>query len=172
MPHSQAAAHQLFAKSLNHPVFHPDFQNVGDNCSKHDEAVPESYLAKMRSAFLRILPVLLCADHALSWGDMGHRAIAYLSQQYMTPEAIRLFDTIIKPDEKFDISDAAVWADRNKGGIYAYTYNWHFIDARDVVPTHCDVKLNRDCDFRGECAKHKEPGCVVSAIVNQVGVPK
>jgi len=124
----------------------------------------------MRAAILRIIPFLFCANHVLSWGDMGHRAVAYLSQQYMTPEAIQLFNRIIQPDNHFDISDAAVWADRHRSGRYEHTYNWHFIDARDRPPTHCDVKYSRDCDFRGECASHKEPGCVVSAIVNQVSV--
>ena len=142
-------------------------RSVIGNCLRHGEALPNSFPIKMRPVFLRTLPILLCANHAFSWGDMGHRAVAYLSQQYMTPEAIQLFNRIIQPNGHFDISDAAVWADQHKD---EHTYNWHFIDARDTPPSHCNIKYNRDCDFRDECAKHKEPGCVVSAIVNQVRV--
>ena len=123
----------------------------------------------MRSdTLLRASPILLFAGYAMSWGDMGHRAIGYLSQWYMTPAAVQLFNTIIEPNATFDISDAAVWPDRHRNGSWKYTYNWHFIDARDNPPAQCNVSYNRDCESRWECARHKEAGCVVSAIVNQV----
>ena len=124
----------------------------------------------LSSLLLRTSPILLFASYALSWGDIGHRTIGYLSQQYMTPQAVQLLNSIIQPNDRFDISDAAIWADQHRIGGWAYTYNWHFLDARDSPPTQCNVNYRRDCDTRDECDEHQQPGCVVSAIVNQVRV--
>lgn len=60
------------------------------------------------------------------WGGLGHRTVGYLAQKYLTEDAVKLFDDLIKPTDSFDISDAAVWADgirHNRG----YTEGWHFI---------------------------------------------
>src|SRR5205807_33227 len=58
--------------------------------------------------------------------------------------------------------------DSHRQGEWAFTYNWHFIDARDDPPNECSVNFKRDCDFRDHCASHKTPGCVVGAIANMV----
>jgi len=105
---------------------------------------------------------------ATSWGNIGHRTVGYLAEKYLNPQATDFFNGIINPSDAFDISDAATWADRHRQGEWAYTYNWHFIDARDDPPNGCSVKFERDCDFRDSCASHKDPGCVVSAIANMV----
>jgi hypothetical protein len=126
----------------------------------------------MASTYLILQLILLFANHVLCWGGLGHRTVGYLALQYMGPDAIQLFNKIIEPNARFDISDAAIWADQHRRGEWAYTYNWHFIDARDDPDRGvCNVKYTRDCDFRGECNDHKEPGCVVSAIANSVCFP-
>lgn len=122
----------------------------------------------MRSLLLQTSPLVLLATPAFSWGNLGHRTVGYLSQMYMTPDGLSYFNNIVKPNGQFDISDAAIWADSHKIGQYAYTYNWHFIDARDDPPLKCQVVFQRDCDERDECDTKKAPGCVVGAIVNQV----
>jgi hypothetical protein len=118
--------------------------------------------------FFPFSPLVLFFTPAASWGNLGHRTIGYLAKQYMTPQANEFFNSIIDPSDSFDISDAAVWADSHRQGAWAYTYNWHFIDARDHPPNKCSVKYKRDCDFRDDCASHKDPGCVVGAIANMV----
>lgn len=89
----------------------------------------------------------------------------------MSPEGLDFFNKIwnSRDDcEDCDISDAAVWADTVKrSGKYAHTGNWHFIDARDDAPHHCEVVFKRDCDTRDEC-DDQSPGCVVGAIASQV----
>jgi hypothetical protein len=122
----------------------------------------------MYSHFFLLFPLVSFFTPATSWGNLGHRTIGYLAQQYMTPQATAFFNGIINPSDSFDISDAAVWADSHRQGRLAYTYNWHFIDARDDPPNECSVKFERDCDTRDNCASHKTPGCVVGAIANMV----
>jgi hypothetical protein len=103
---------------------------------------------------LIVLPSLV-----LCWGDLGHRTVGYLSAKYMTTSGLAFFNDVIKPTTTFDISDAAVWADRIKRNR-PNTKEWHFIDAQDNPPSDCKVNYNRDCAGRD--------GCVVSAILNMV----
>ena len=60
------------------------------------------------------------------WGDLGHRTVAYLAEKYLNEEGNQLVEDIIAPDKDFDISDAAVWADRKKWK-YPFTRPWHYI---------------------------------------------
>jgi hypothetical protein len=122
----------------------------------------------MYSHSFLLSPLVLFFTPTISWGNLGHRTIGYLAQQYMTPQATGFFNDIINPSDSFDISDAAVWADSHRQGGWAFTYNWHFIDARDDPPNQCSVNFERDCDTRDRCASHKNPGCVVGAIANMV----
>ncbi|KAJ5380217.1 uncharacterized protein N7496_002645 [Penicillium cataractarum] len=75
------------------------------------------------------------------WGDLGHRTVAYLSEKYLNEQGAQLVEDLITPNEDFDISDAAVWADH----------------AEDNPPDLCHVSYQADC---------KEDGCVISAIEN------
>jgi hypothetical protein len=92
----------------------------------------------------------------LAWGNIGHRTIAYLAEQYLSPGATTYVSALLGDA---DISDAALWADEVKRSReFHYTADWHFIDAEDDPPRTCQVNFRRDC--------HPKPGCVVSAIVN------
>jgi hypothetical protein len=126
----------------------------------------------MYSQFFLLSPLVLFPTPAVSWGNIGHRTIGYLALQYMSPQATEFFNGLVEPSDSFDISDASIWADSHKQGKWAFTYNWHFIDARDDPSSHqCSVALERDCDTRHRCASHKDPGCVVGAIANMVRRP-
>jgi hypothetical protein len=77
--------------------------------------------------------VLLVAFLALirpisGWGDLGHRTVGYLAQTYFTDAASQLVNSLLVDDSDngFDISDAAIWADRQKEHM-PFTRNWHFI---------------------------------------------
>jgi len=89
----------------------------------------------------------------------------------MSQEGLDFFNKVVNPSGDWDISDAAVWADTVKRNPeYSHTANWHFIDARDDAPHHCQVVYKRDCDARDQCDSDKSPGCVVGAIASQVSV--
>lgn len=61
-----------------------------------------------------------------AWGDLGHRTVAYLAERYLNEQGAQLVEDLIVPTGDFDISDAAVWADKQKSR-YPYTIPWHYI---------------------------------------------
>lgn len=60
------------------------------------------------------------------WGDLGHRTVAYLAEKFLNEQGVQLVEDLIIPNEDFDISDAAVWADKKKFQ-YPFTRPWHYI---------------------------------------------
>jgi hypothetical protein len=60
------------------------------------------------------------------WGDLGHRTVAYLAQRYFSKEAAQLIDDLLPSSDDWDISDAAVWADKVKFHR-PFTRPWHYI---------------------------------------------
>jgi hypothetical protein len=105
--------------------------------------------------------VSLPASRVLAWGEHGHRTVGYLSQMYFTTEAETLFNKLVQPNDAFDISDGAVWADSfGTQSKMPWSKPWHYIDAKDEPPVKCKVNFNADCDS----AKN----CVVGAIANLV----
>jgi hypothetical protein len=108
------------------------------------------------------------------WGDIGHRTVAYLAEKYLDKQGEQLVDDLITPDKEFDISDAAVWADRQKFRS-PFTRPWHYLgmyrfplqqnhkliqtDAEDKPPDSCRVSYEADCN---------DDGCIISAIENMV----
>ncbi|KAJ6029542.1 uncharacterized protein N7446_011107 [Penicillium canescens] len=90
------------------------------------------------------------------WGDLGHRTVAYLTEKYLDKHGAQLVEDLITPDKDFDISDAAVWPDKQKFRS-PFTRPWHYIDAEDKPPNSCRVSYETDCD---------KGGCIISAIEN------
>jgi hypothetical protein len=112
-----------------------------------------------------------------SWGDVGHRTVAYLAERFFTEHGAQLANDLLTNNQGFDISDASVWADTVKQKR-PYTRPWHyigsylptqvyymrdshvrFLDAEDRPPTSCSVSYQDDCD---------DAGCIVSAMENMV----
>ncbi|CEL08656.1 hypothetical protein ASPCAL11803 [Aspergillus calidoustus] len=91
-----------------------------------------------------------------SWGDVGHRTVAYLAERFFTEQGAQLANDLLTNNQDFDISDASVWADTVKRKR-PYTRPWHYIDAEDRPPTSCSVSYQDDCD---------DAGCIVSAMEN------
>ena len=100
----------------------------------------------------------LFVARAHCWGSLGHRTVAYLAQQYMTPTARIFVDDLINHQ---DISEAALWPDKVRHmPPFHYSASWHFIDAQDDPPGQCGLNFTRDCP------SSQEGGCIVSAITN------
>ncbi|KAJ4292805.1 hypothetical protein N0V90_009468 [Kalmusia sp. IMI 367209] len=87
-----------------------------------------------------------------------------MAEQFLEPYTASILEHILEPQYNGSIGRSAAWADG-----YAHTdegrfsYQWHWIDAHDHPPYHCDLDYDRDC---------AEGGCVVSAIANQTGILK
>ena len=104
-----------------------------------------------------LLTALSFTQLASCWGTLGHRTVAYLAAQYLTPEASTYVANLLNHQ---DISEAALWADKIRYiPGFAYTRAWHYIDAQDDPPRQCGLNFTRDC--------LPAEGCAVSALVNQ-----
>ena len=60
------------------------------------------------------------------WGDLGHRTVAYLAEKYFTADGSKFVNTQLANDQGFDVSDAAVFADKIKHSR-PNTAVWHYI---------------------------------------------
>ncbi|WP_304190129.1 S1/P1 nuclease [Phenylobacterium aquaticum] len=78
------------------------------------------------------------SDHALAWGNDGHRVVALIARHYIDqdPNVAKAVDDLLAgptdptlPSSSF--ADLATWADALRSSTpkrYAATHNWHFID--------------------------------------------
>jgi hypothetical protein len=115
----------------------------------------------MRSEMKTLTLFLPLFSHVLAWGEIGHRTVGYLAQLHFTTDGEKLFDELVKPNDKFDISDGAVWADSfNVQSRMPFSKPWHYIDAKDDPPNKCQIRFNADCP--------EDKNCVVGAITNLV----
>ena len=80
----------------------------------------------MYYSFWSLLLLSYTVPFTWGWGDIGHRTVAYLAEKYLNEDGTRLVEDLIRPDETFDISDAAVWPDLQKWK-FPFTRPWHFI---------------------------------------------
>ena len=94
----------------------------------------------------------------IAWGAMGHEAIAYIAQDFVTSKTASFIQNALSDTSTSYMANAATWADSYR---YTSAGTWskplHFIDANDSPPQSCSVDFDRDCG---------EGGCVVSAIRN------
>ena len=92
---------------------------------------------KAEVAMLGLSLLVGTSQQALSWGDDGHKAIALIAQQCLTPEVKRKVTAMLSADTdpltKHDVASEATWADKyrdqnNRKDHYEQTQNWHFTD--------------------------------------------
>jgi hypothetical protein len=94
--------------------------------------------------------VLLCSTApGFAWGPEGHRLVARLAQDRLTPEAAARVQATLRPGES--ITSLASWADEVRK-TRKETEPWHFIN---VEITGSGLDMQRDCPVAG---------CVVSKI--------
>jgi hypothetical protein len=128
----------------------------------------------MRS--LLLIPLLFSMSQpVIGWGDVGHRAVAYLAEKYLTDQGSDLVSELLANKKGYDISDASTWADVMKRKRPS-TKPWHYIgefrletmldidsdcilDAKDDPPTSCSLNYKRDCNNKG---------CIVSTMESMV----
>ncbi|GKZ51970.1 hypothetical protein AbraIFM66951_008870, partial [Aspergillus brasiliensis] len=107
--------------------------------------------------FLRLfICFALAFQPVTAWGDVGHRAIAYLAQKYLTDPASHLVNELLENDQGFDISDAATWADEIKWKR-PLTRPLHYINPDDNPPDSCSVSYPHDC---------RTKNCIISQMAN------
>lgn len=84
--------------------------------------------------------LLAGASQAHAWGDEGHRIVALVAQQYLTPRAQTRVQTLLARDhsgltDDTSMASEATWADHyrdsDRDGArqrYERTWRWHFVD--------------------------------------------
>ncbi|KAH8693401.1 S1/P1 nuclease [Phaeosphaeriaceae sp. PMI808] len=91
-----------------------------------------------------------------AWGNLAHRTIALLAQNYFTQDASEYVRDLLGSET---LDSAAIWADEYKQLPEGRnTGSWHFVDARDDPPDSCSVDYHRDC--------HSNRTCIIDAIEN------
>lgn len=85
-----------------------------------------------------------------AWGPRGHRTVARLAQERLSPKALRAVRALL--DEGDDLVDVANWADREAYDLpeFARSGPWHFVN----VPLEAERYADRYCR-RGDCVVAK-----------------
>ena len=73
-----------------------------------------------------------------AWGAQGHRLVALLATERLTPAARRNVESLLGPESLADVSS---WADRYLDGNYQ-TFFWHFLN---IPPDATSYDRDRDC---------------------------
>lgn len=100
-----------------------------------------------------IIAVVVCTIPAMGWGKKGHRIVATVAQNHLTPTAKKNLAALLGQGKT--LASVAVWADNIK---YQRpdTKPWHYVD---ILANSSGYDAARDCtDNRGE------PTCVVEEI--------
>ncbi|KAI9651654.1 MAG: hypothetical protein M1831_000557 [Alyxoria varia] len=104
------------------------------------------------------VPLLAVTGGVSAWGSVGHQAVAFIAQNFVSDETRAWAQGILKNDSDSYLVDVAIWADSYKSTDEgSFSSPFHYIDANDKPPESCGVQYARDCG---------EEGCVVSAIAN------
>jgi hypothetical protein len=96
--------------------------------------------ARMRCTTAVVLLLLAIASSARvhAWGGQGHRLVALIATERLTPAARRNVEWLLGPESLADVSS---WADRYVDGNYQ-TFYWHFLN---IPPEATSYDRDRDC---------------------------
>jgi S1/P1 Nuclease len=92
---------------------------------------------KTKTAVLGATLLLSAAQPAFPWGDDGHKTVALIAQQCLTPDVKKKVTAMLAADTdnltQHDIASEATWADKyrdsnHRKDHYEQTQNWHFTD--------------------------------------------
>jgi hypothetical protein len=92
---------------------------------------------KIRIAALSLVGGLMTSQQACAWGDDGHKTVALIAQQCLTPSVKQTITSMLAADTdnltKHDFASEATWADKyrdsnHRKDHYEQTQNWHFVD--------------------------------------------
>jgi hypothetical protein len=112
-------------------------------------------------ALVASLSLALLPMPAQAWGLLGHRLVALLAWDDLTPDTRRQIDALLQDEPDPTLAGIAGWADdlrKNDAGLGRQTANWHFVN---IGEHDCAYQRRRDC-----------PGgdCVVEAIRTQAAI--
>jgi hypothetical protein len=113
--------------------------------------------------------MILCMTHeGLTWGDDGHKTVALIAQQCLTPAAKQQVTALLATDTdnltRHDIASEATWADKFRQH-HPETAQWHFVDVEIDRPDLNTACFGRDPLPEGTVASQgPAQACVVDKI--------
>lgn len=103
-------------------------------------------------------PLLLSSAPAQAWGAEGHRLVASVAEQGLSPAARAEVERLLALEPGATLASISTWADEHRS---PQTGAWHYVNfPRDAG---CSYEPARDCE---------DGACVVGAIERQVEVLK
>ena len=128
--------------------------------SRH-AAPPPPRRARVPHRILAALLALSVALPAQAWGPLGHRLVARLAEEGLTPQARGTVDRLLRGEPEPTLRGIATWADDLRGSDSALgrsSARWHFVNLGE---SGCRYDAARDC-----------PGgdCVVGALEAQARI--
>jgi hypothetical protein len=115
-----------------------------------------------RLALFAFLVVGVSSTHVHAWGGLGHRLVALIASERLTPMASRNVKWLLGPETLADVSS---WADRYLEGNYQ-TFYWHFLN---IPPEATSYDRDRDCPRQPNVAagsrEDKWRDCAVDRIL-------
>jgi hypothetical protein len=103
---------------------------------------------------------MLATVPALGWGNVGHRAVAILAAERLTPAAkAQIADLLDAPDAAAGMEQVASWADEIRGSR-PETSGWHYVDI-EIATNGYNAAV--DC---------KDGDCVVAQIHKDITILK
>jgi hypothetical protein len=126
-------------------------------------------IALLSLSMLSALP-----QHALAWGDDGHKTVALIAQRYLTPAVKMQITAMLAADTdpltKHDFASEATWADKyrdsnHRKDHYEETKRWHFVDLEISGPDMTTACFGRNALPAGTLASNGDKmACVVDKI--------
>jgi len=115
----------------------------------------------MNRRLLASMLLFAIASPAFAWGRLGHRLVADLAQDELTPNARAQVDALLAGEPGATLASIAPWADevRSKDPVLGKrSAPWHYVT---VHSADCDYDAATDC---------KGDDCVVGAIEKQTAI--
>jgi hypothetical protein len=124
----------------------------------------------MKTILVVLALALLAPQHALAWGDDGHRVIALIAEHYLTPDVRRTVTSMLSADPdsltQHDMASESTWADKYRSH-HRETSKWHFVDIELDHPDIVAACFGREPLPAETLASNGPPDACVLDKINQ-----
>jgi hypothetical protein len=121
----------------------------------------------MKAIFAALALCMIIPQHALAWGDDGHKVVALIADHYLTPEVRNTVGALLAQDSDpltaHDIASEATWADKYRNS-HRETANWHFVDIEIDNPDISSACAGRPPLPPNTLASNGPPACILDKI--------
>ncbi|MGA9767722.1 MAG: S1/P1 nuclease [Blastocatellia bacterium] len=109
---------------------------------------------------LSLCLISLLPEPAAAWGAKGHRIVAQIAQNHLTPRARRRIARILDNATLASIANRADALVQGRNPSRPETRKWHFVDIPVVTPPGADNTY----DSNRDCLPTREGDCVIAEI--------